>query len=110
MLNTNIRLGSNSQEVTFNSPSTGMMQRSNPNSIFVRFQLGSIMEKTIFSYDNSTPYLKQFSRYDEEISYKKYKKTNGKMEVTVLQVLIFGDNYFMCEVIDNLHLQTNTEE
>lgn len=87
MLNTNIQLGSNSQTVRFNQPSTGILQRSHPKSIFVRFQKNSEMEKEIFPYDGTKPFLTIKSSYD-----KKY--------VVVLQVLIFGDNSYLVEVVE----------
>lgn len=108
MLNTiNIRLGSNSQTVSFNTTSTGMMQRSNPNSIFIRFHKTSNLAKMVFPDNGNNPYIEKFEYSSSK--YDKYKETNGKLEVTVLQVLIFGQDEFLCEVLDNLHLKVSTE-
>jgi hypothetical protein len=108
MLNTtNIRLGSNSQTVSFNATSTGMMQRSNPNSIFIRFPKDCKLARMVFPDNGDNPYVEKF--YHPSSKYEKYKETNGKIEVTVLQVLIFGQDEFLCEVLDNLHLKVSTE-
>ena len=57
MLNkTNINLGPSSTEVNFNTTSTGHLQKSNSNSIFIDFHLTSTMSKWVFSI-NETPYL-----------------------------------------------------
>ena len=90
MLNTNIKLGSNSQTVTFNSPSTGTLQRSHPKSTFIRFQIGSEVEKTIFPYNGRKPFL--------------WDSNRDKFFVMVLQVLIFGDNYYLVEVVNEEYL------
>lgn len=103
MLNTNIRLGSNSQTVTFNQTSTGMMQRSNSNSIFIRFSKNSDMEKMLFPTNGRKSYIHQFNYSNE--GYGKYSATNGKIEVVVLQILIFGDDQFLCEVLETKFLQ-----
>ena len=89
MLNTNIKLGSNSQTVQFNSPSTGILQRSHPKSTFIRFQKGSELEKSIFPHNGQKPYL----------------WINGeKKHMVVLQILIFGDNYYLVEIVNEEYL------
>lgn len=103
MLNTSIRLGSNSQTVTFNQVSTGMMQRSNSNSIFIRFSKNSDMEKALFPTNGKKSYMHQFNYSND--NYEKYGETNGKIEVVVLQILIFGDDQFLCEVLETKFLQ-----
>lgn len=108
MLNkTTIKLGSNSQSVQFNQTSTGMMQRSNPNSIFIRFHKNSSLAKTVFPNNGDNPHIERFEYSSPK--YDNYKETRGKLEVTVLQVLIFGQDEFLCEVLDNLHLKVSTE-
>lgn len=92
---TQIKLGSNSQTVSFNTPSTGMMQKSNPKSKFIRFQKGSKMEEWLFPKENIDPTIQVKNQYGV------YNST-GK--VTVLQVLIFGDNQFLCEVVYDVDL------
>lgn len=86
MFDTNsIKLGSNSQSITLNTPSTGMMQRSHSKSAFVRFQKGSEMEKRIFPMDASNPIVIR----------------NGcDIEIVVLQISIFGDNYYLVEIVE----------
>lgn len=103
MFGTNIKLGSNSQSVQFNTPSTGMMQRSHPKSIFIRFQKGSDFEKMVFPCDGKSPYIKKFDFGSE--GYDEFKDTKGKIEVTVLQILVFGNDYFLCEVVENSNLK-----
>jgi len=98
MFNTNLKLGSNTQDVTFNTTSTGHLQKSNPKSRFIKFQLGSKMANCLFAV-KEPPYM-----YKEE-SYP-YKK----VLVTILQTLIFGDNWFLCEVIENESLEEKIKE
>ena len=107
MLNTNIKLGSNSQNVTFNQTSTGMMQRSNPNSIFVRFQRGSPMEKMVFPSNGTNSQIAKFEY--GSYRYEEYKKTEGRIDVTVLQILIFGEDQYLCEVIENKFIQSTSQ-
>lgn len=82
-----IKLGDSNQIVNFNATSTGHLQKSHPKSKFIRFQKSSSLEKTIFSI-NQKPYIIGVDRFD-------------KIEITVLQILVFGDNYFLCEIIEN---------
>ena len=67
---------------------TGMLQKSHPNSFFKRFHKNSKMADWIF---DENPCLQ---KVDEYRSYEKY------MDVVVLQVMCFGDNEFLCELID----------
>lgn len=103
MLNkTTIILGSTSQCVQFNAPSTGILQRSNPKSIFVRFQKGSEMEKMVFPSTGVNPYIHQYEWGNK--MYDNYRESEGKIEVVVLQILIFGDNYYLVEVVEPKYL------
>ena len=102
MLNTNIRLGSNSQTVSFNQPSTGILQRSHPKSVFVRFQKGSDMEDYVFPRNGSKPYIHQYQFSSNK--YENYKETHGRIEVVVLQILIFGQDHFLVEVVEEKFL------
>jgi hypothetical protein len=99
---THMSLGGNSQTVQFNAPCTGILQRSNPKSIFVRFQKNSKMENMVFPDNGTNPYIHQFEYYSSK--YKNYKDTDGKVEVVVLQILIFGDNQYLVEVIEPKYL------
>lgn len=87
---TKIQLGSNSQTVQFNTPSSGMLQRSHSKSFFIRFAKGSKMEDWVFSEE---PYCDKKEAYP-------YTKTF----VTVLQIMVFGDIQYLCEVVKNEHL------
>lgn len=89
---TQIKLGSNSQTVQFNTPSSGMLQRSHPKSFFLRFAKGSTLEKWIFDE-------KPYSNIDE------YGR--NKTLVTVLQIMVFGDIQYLCEVVKNEDLELN---
>lgn len=99
---TNMKLGSNSQTVQFNTPSSGILQRSNPKSIFIRFQKGSNMEEMVFPSDGKNPHIHKFEFSHN--SYDTYSKSNGKIEVTVLQILIFGQDQYLVEVIEPKYL------
>lgn len=72
---------------------TGMLQKSHPNSFFKRFHKNSKMADWIF---DENPCLKKITEYKD---YKKY------MDVVVLQVMCFGDNEFLCELIDKKLLE-----
>lgn len=67
---------------------TGMLQKSHPNSFFKRFHKTSEMASWLF---DEAPCLKRRK-------YNDYWETY--MEVVVLQVMCFGDNEFLCELID----------
>lgn len=99
---TNMKLGSNSQTVQLNTPSTGILQRSNPKSIFIRFQIGSKMEERVFPSDGTSPYIYKCEYSSNQ--YDNYKETQGKIEVIVLQILIFGENQYLVEVVEPRHL------
>lgn len=90
MLNTtNIKMGSNTQVVQFNTTSTGMMQRSHPKSFFVRCSLGSNMEKWLFSERGEQSKIdKATSSYNTVFE-----------EVQVLQILIFGNDRYLIEIV-----------
>lgn len=100
MLNsTRIELGSNSQTVQFNTPSSGMMQRSHSKSFFIRFAKSSAMEGWVFNQDGEQSVLKKKNRYD---TYDKIR------DITVLQIMVFGDVEYLCEVVDNNDLIEDT--
>ena len=109
MLNTtnNFRLGSNTQTVSFNSPSTGILQRSHPKSTFIRFRLGDNVEKHLFPKDGKNSHIYKYSQWTndgESDKYNEYEETKGRVEVFVLQVLIFGDNNYLAEVVETKYL------
>lgn len=91
MLNTNIlNMNQSTTKVSLSTPSTGIIQRSHPRSRFIRFQKGSEIESTVFpTHPDQNPYLmKLHTSYSE------------KIYIIVLQVVIFGDNQFLCEYVD----------
>lgn len=95
---TTIKLGSNSQTVQFNTPSSGIMQRSHSKSRFIRFDHGSKLADWIFS-DN--PHTKDKSQGE-------YFRHDPDGFVTVLQVMIFGDIKYLCEIVNNEDLIEQT--
>jgi hypothetical protein len=99
---TNMKLGSNSQIVQFNALCTGILQRSNPKSIFVRFAKGSTMENCVFPSNGQKPYIHKFE-YQQK-GYDEYKDTDHKIEIVVLQIMLFGDNQYLVEVIETKYL------
>ncbi len=99
-------MGSNSQTVHLNTPSTGMLQRSHPKSIFRKVEIGSEREKTVFPFDGTVPYIHQYSFTDH--GYNNYKDTKGKVHVIILQVLVFGQNSLMVECVEPKYLEEPT--
>lgn len=105
--NTNIKMGSTTQNVQFNTPSTGMMQRSHPKSIFIRCKMGSDVEGRLFppNGDNPKILVKTETKYDQDNKfgsreyYNSAQKVESYEEVQVLQTLIFGENIFLIEVV-----------
>lgn len=89
MLNTTyIKMGSNTSNVTLNQPSTGMIQRSHPKSFFVRFHSSSDMCKMVFPKDGEGAHSHQEKEYPRK-----------KTFISVLQMLVYGDDWFMVEVV-----------
>lgn len=72
---------------------TGILQKSHPNSFFKRFHKNSRMADWIF---DENPCLRKVT---ECKIYEKY------MNIVVLQVMCFGDNEFLCELIDKKLLE-----
>lgn len=83
--------------VSLNAPSTGFIQKSNPVSRFIRFQRGSKIEDWIFPTEpNDKPHLKQ--TITREYNGHPYE-SEERVEVVVLQVCIFGDDYMLAEYV-----------
>lgn len=98
MLNTTqttIKMGSNTSNVTFNQPSSGMMQRSHPKSFFTKFSAGSAMEDWIFNFKGEQATLRKHTKW----STKNNPDYETICEVEVLQVLVFGDIEYMVELV-----------
>ena len=88
--NTSYKIGGNSTSVSFNAPSTGIIQKSHPKSRFVRCAKWSKMEDWLF---DDEPCLKR-QRYSSA-PYEKY------VDVTVLQIMVFGENQLLIEIVHN---------
>lgn len=86
---TNINFNKSSSTVSFNTPSSGFMQRSHPSSTFIRFQKGSEMEGTVFSPDGSKSVIRRYG---------------NNIEITVLQIIVFGDNHYLVEIVEDRYL------
>lgn len=84
--------------VNLNAPSTGFIQKSNPMSRFIRFQRGSKIEDWLFPTEpNDKPHLKQKITRNG-YGGQKYD-TEEIVEVIVLQVCIFGNDYMLAEYV-----------
>jgi hypothetical protein len=89
MLNTtNIKMGSNTSNVVLNTPSTGMIQRSHPKSFFIRFHSSSAMCKMVFPPNGEGAHSHEQDEYPRKRTF-----------ISVLQMLVYGDDWFMVEVV-----------
>ncbi len=95
----NLKFGNNTQNVTFNNPCSGILQKSHPKSVFIRFDKESEMEQWLFGREGKCAIIK---RTDPQ-----YDRRKNDFEVTVLQVMLFGNTSYLCEIIENTFL---TEE
>ena len=83
--------------------STGKLQRTNPNSRFIRFDSGSIMEEAILPLEGDARIITKEASYSMNFSNPRGPRDYHKEEsikITVLQVLIFGDNQYLCEILE----------
>lgn len=94
MFNTEIKMGSHT--VNFNSPCVGMLQKSHPKSTFVSCQQTSNMHKNLLPFTAEQPTL------------LKHKDSSNRVDVTVLQVMVFGE-YILAEVVKNSDLEGKEE-
>ena len=101
MFNTSVTVGGNTQSVTFNSPCTGILQKSSPLSKFIRFQKGSVLEKWIFPVDGGKSSIEKEEITESDRYYGNITKTI-KINICILQILIFGDNCYLCEYIKDI--------
>ena len=101
---TTMRLGDTTNNLTLIQPSTGMMQKSNPKSKFVRFQKGSDMEENVFPSDGQQSFIQ---KKDNSYNYNKYID----IPIEVIQILVFGENYFLVEYIccSDLEIEDETK-
>lgn len=82
---------------------SGSLIKTHPDSIFLRFDKGSPLEKTVFS-----PVPKMEVRVGwYEYNYRHEPKLASR-EVTVLQVLLAHDSSYVCEVV--VHYQKGDEQ
>lgn len=111
MFNTSVIVGGSTQNVTFNSPCTGILQKSTTLSKFIRFQKGSTMEEWVFPIDGrqasiekeeiiSSSYDVNNSRFNDRFTPSRIVKT--RINICILQILVFGDNYYLCEYIEDV--------
>lgn len=93
MLNT-FKIGGNttSAKVSFNSPSTGIIQKSHPKSRFIRCHAKSNLADWIMGFDQD-PHL--------EIKDKNYTHKTNDVPVTVLQLMVFGSDELIVEIVNN---------
>lgn len=89
MFNTSLSIGGIKQTVNFNTPCTGLIQKSTDKSKFARFQKGAGYEKSFFHKDN--PYIYNLGYNGEERDIK---------NIIILQIMLFGDNNFLVEYIE----------
>ena len=117
MLNTTVyHIGGNTTnnkcEVHLNTPSTGFIQKSNPVSRFIRFQRGSEIEKLLFPTDpREVPKLiyTRLEKNEYSNSWRdNYREVTEKMEVTILQVCIFGNDYMLAEYVFNKDMENTS--
>lgn len=80
--NTTFKIGDITNEVSFNTPCSGLIQKSHPKSNFVRFHAKSPMADWVFS---------DYPRLQKE-PYNVY-------EIVVLQIMVFGDNELLVEYV-----------
>jgi len=104
--NTNsFNIGGNTTKVSFNTPSTGIIQKSHPKSRFIRFHNGSALAKTVLDYEDN-------SRLEIDNPSREFTINNatGKLAyhqtifITVLQLMIFGENWIMAEIVNDKDL------
>lgn len=88
MCNTNIDNGKYDQSVNIKPACSGLLQKSHPRSFFKAFNIDSRMADWILS---ENPSLKR------KISGARWETY---MDIVVLQVMSFGDNEILCELVD----------
>ena len=88
MFNTNIDNRKYDQSVNIKPACCGLLQKSHPRSFFKRFHINSDMAEWVLS---ETPCLKKRTGCARCETY---------MDVVVLQIMSFGDNELLCELVD----------
>jgi len=77
--------------VSFNTPASGIVQKSSPKSRFVRFAQGSKLEDNLFGIEP-----KMFKTRNEEID----GYTLNKKPITILQVLLTTNGFLVEYIFD----------
>lgn len=93
-----------SEKLEINNPSTGELTKTHRHSKFIRFKKGSLEEKTLFSKFEE-PHLIQEKLENNWVKNqhpKDYAFWTERIKIPhiVLQVIIFGNDEFLCEIIN----------
>ena len=97
MLNANIDNKKYEQTVNIKPACGGLLQKSHPRSFFKRFHKTSDMAGWLLS---ENPCLKRKTEY---ALYETY------MDVVVLQIMCFGDNELLCELVDAKEFESDVK-
>lgn len=87
------KIGDITNQVSFNAPCTGIIQKSHPRSNFVRFHVHSDMAKWVFS---------DYPRLEKETWYSNKGDTP---KIVILQIMVFGDNELLMEYVHEKDLK-----
>jgi hypothetical protein len=113
MLNTTVnsfKIGGNTTKVSFNTPSIGMIQKSHPKSKFIKFHFTSKMAERLLDSIEETHVLKSVTKFhDIDRHYGSYEEQT-KIPVTVLQLMVFGQDNFLAEIVYNNDLIEEEEK
>ena len=98
MCNTNIDNGKYDQTVNIKPACCGLLQKSHPRSFFKQFDINSRMADWVLS---ENPCLK---RKTSSARWETY------MDIVVLQVMSFGVNEILCEMVDAKEFEADAKE
>lgn len=105
MLDTNIiKMGSTTSNVTLNTPSHGMIQRSHPKSKLIKFKNNEYIEDAIFPSNGRSAYINLDGIYNTRVSNYHYDRN---VNIQVLQVMVFGDISYLIEYVEDSDLIEN---
>lgn len=88
--NTTFEIGQITNKVSFNTPCTGLMQKSHPKSNFQQFPKDCKMAEWVFS---------DYPRLQ--------KDTYNADKIVVLQIMVFGDEEMLIEYVYEKDLEEN---
>lgn len=97
MFNTNIDNRKYEQSVNIKPACCGLLQKSHPRSFFKRFHINSDMAEWVLS---ENPCLKRKTDFRDYETY---------MDVVVLQIMSFGDNELLCELVDAKEFESDVK-